>query len=144
MAKLAALCLEHGIADSNFTTVDQRKVFIKCAAVLYYKAEKAKRDVEGVVHMFNKRKAEAMLSTFVSFGIENDHEFLDAAVDSFGKALKSIECTFLPEVWLGKATAQEVRMCLWAHRCEAPTWSFVRSSQPALMLFLTPSIQPPL
>ena len=82
-------------------------MFLKCAAVLYYKAEKAKKDVDGVVHMFNKRRAEAMLGTFITYGIENDHEFLAAAVDSFTKALTSIECTFLPEVWLGKATAQE-------------------------------------
>ncbi|GMH89884.1 hypothetical protein TrVE_jg7989 [Triparma verrucosa] len=107
VAKLAALCLEHGKASSNFTSVETRMEFVKSAAVLYFKALEAKKDVAGVAHMFHKRRGEAMLGTFIDFGIENDHAYLANAIESFTQALMQVECTIIPDVWLNKATAQE-------------------------------------
>ncbi|GMI16499.1 hypothetical protein TrLO_g12863 [Triparma laevis f. longispina] len=107
MAKLAALCLEHGKASSNFTSIETRKGFVKSAAVLYFKALEAKKDVAGVAHMFHKRRGEAMLHAFIDFDIENDHAYLVNAIESFSKALMQVECTVIPDVWFNKATAQE-------------------------------------
>jgi tetratricopeptide (TPR) repeat protein len=103
IGKLANMCLDHGTADSNFTSVDTRKEFLKIASVLYERAEKAKHTQHG---LFCKRRGTALLKTVQAFDVQLKHDYLYASIDAFEKALKFIEVTVLPEVWLDKALAQ--------------------------------------
>ena len=103
IGKLAALCLEHGLADSNFTDEGTRRAFTKIAAALFERAEKSKHSEHG---LFCRRRGDAMLRAFTMHGVQLEHEYLHHAVDAYEKALKFIEVALSPDCWLDKATAQ--------------------------------------
>ena len=107
LGRLAVLCSEHGFGDSQFTRADQRNEFVHCALALFERTLQLCPEANDLVHQFERKRGETMLGAFVRFGVAGDLEYLARAKDAFTAALTSIECTFLPEVWMGKAVAQE-------------------------------------
>jgi hypothetical protein len=85
IGKLAMLALEHGLADSNFTTTEKRLAFVKVAAGLFERAEENKHDEHG---LYYRKRGDAMFKAFTMHGVRLEHEYLYRAVDAYEKALK--------------------------------------------------------
>ena len=107
IGKLAVLCCEHGTADSSFISPSQRDDFLRWGIMLLEKALGFNSKLDDLVHHFERKRGEAMLEAWRRFDIDADPAYVSAAVEAYGRALKNIECTVVPEVWMGKAIAQE-------------------------------------